>query len=368
MKQFIAFIRKEFYHIFRDKQTMLLLLAMPVVQILIFGFAITNEVKNSPIAVLDNSKDVMSQYITRRLNAGEYFNVVQVLNDQRELEHAFQRGDVKMVVVFPEKFEETLLHTGSVQVQMITDASDPNEANSITAYASSIIRDCQTELMSPGGSLLQIVPNVKMQYNPELKGTYNAVPGVMGLILMLVCAMMTSVAIVREKELGTMEVLLVSPLKPVYIILAKAVPYLVLSFINVLTIIALAVWVLGVPVSGSLALLLFVSLLFIITCLSLGLVISTFTDSQQAAMLISMMGLMVPTMLLSGMMFPIENMPGILQVVSNIVPAKWYIIMIKSVMIKGLGVGSVLFEMSVLTGMTLLLLLACAVRFKTRLE
>lgn len=365
---FLVFVRKEFYHIFRDKRTMLILLGMPIVQLILFGFAITNEVKNAKIVVFDPSNDVATRRITRQLDASQYFKVARYVNNQQELEHAFQDGTISMAVVFDERFNENLQHTGKAQLQLLTDATDPNTATQLVQYASSIIGDYQQELMEQNKVPYQIQPEVKLLYNPQMKAAYNFVPGVLGMILMLICAMMTSIAIVREKEMGTMEILLVSPMKPIYIILAKAVPYFTLSAVNLITVMLLSVFVLNVPVAGSLFWLFVVSLLFIFVSLSIGLLVSTLVSSQMAAMLASAMGLMLPVILLSGMIYPIENMPAILQVISNIVPARWYISAVKGLMIKGVGVMAVGKEVTVLAAMAVVMITISMKKFKIRLE
>lgn len=365
---FLAFVRKEFYHIFRDTRTMLILLGIPIIQIILFGFAITTEVKNSKIAIYDPAKDIATKTIIERLDNSKYFDVTNYISNHSEIEKLFKKGDVNLVVVFGERFNETLLHTNKAQIQIIADATDPNIAASLTQYASSIIGSYQQELMAQKNIPYQIMPEVKLLYNPQMKGAYNFVPGVLGMILMLICAMMTSIAIVREKEIGTMEVLLVSPMKPIFIILAKAVPYFVISATNMATVILLSVFVLDVPVAGSLFWLIMVSLLFIFVSLSLGLLVSTLTDSQIAAMLISGMGFIMPVMLLSGMIFPTENMPAILRIISNIIPAKWYIISVKNIMIKGLGFNGVVREMAVLLLMATVFITISLKKFKNRLE
>ncbi len=368
MNQFTAFIKKEFYHIFRDSRSLLLLLLMPVTLMIIFGFAVTNEVKKNNLAVFDSAKDEVSQKIIAHLNASNYFDVVFDVHNKAELERVFQENKAKIIVVFPANFNKTLIATNKAQIQIIADGTDPNLATALTNYASSIILDYQQDLIKQAKVPYQISPEIRMLYNPSLKGAYTFVPGVMGLILMLISAMMTSVAIVREKELGTMEVLLVSPLKPIVIIIAKVIPYLIISFINVITILLLSVFVLDLPVQGNIFLLLFECMLFIVSCLALGLLISTAAQTQQVAMLISMMGLMLPTMLLSGFMFPVENMPLPLQIISTIVPAKWFVIAVKSVMLKGLGFSSVWKENLILLGMTLFFIGVSVKRFKIRLE
>lgn len=351
----------------RDRKTLLILFGMPVVQILIFGFALTNEVKNSNIVIVDYAKDIVSQEIITKIEASRYFQIEKSLSGSDELEAAFKNGKIKMAVIFPEGFSNELLHQNKAQIEVIADASDPNTATTLTNYISSIINDYQQQLNSNNDISYRIQPEVKMLYNPQLKGAPNFVPGVMALVLMLVCVMMTAIAIVKEKETGTMEILLVSPFRPIMVILSKAVPYLLLSMINVIIILLLSVFVLDLPIKGSILLLFAESILFIITCLTLGIFISVKTDSQQTAMLISLLGMLLPTLLFSGFLFPIENMPVPLQVISNIVPAKWYYIIVKSIMIKGLGFSYIWKETLILIGITLFLLFISLKSFKIRL-
>lgn len=368
LSTFLAFVRKEFYHIFRDTRTILILMGIPIIQIVLFGFAINTEVKDCKIAIYDPSKDISTQRIAERLNTSEYFNIVEEIKSPKDINNIFKEGKISLVIVFSEHFNESLMHNGKAQVQLIADATDPNIATNITNYASAIISNYQQDLMGEMKVPYRIHSEVKLLYNPQMKSSYNFVPGVLGMILMLICAMMTSIAIVREKEMGTMEVLLVSPIKPIYIILAKVVPYFVLSCVNLTSILLLAVFVLNVPVMGSLFWLVIVSLLFIFVSLALGILVSALTDSQLAAMLISAMGFMMPVMLLSGMIYPTENMPIILQYISNIIPAKWYITSVKDLMIKGADVSAVMNEMSILAGMAVILIALSLLKFKNRLE
>jgi ABC-2 type transport system permease protein len=367
MKQFIAFINKEFHHILRDPQTLLILLGMPVVQIILFGFALTNEVKNSRIAVLDLAKDRSSQALVTEIAASRYFDIEEGLHSYKDIGPAFKEGKIKMALIIPSSFAAELEHQHEAPVQLIADASDPNVANTLTNYASAIIHDYQSRITENRNLPYTINTELRMLYNPQLKGAYTFVPGVMAMVLMLVCTLMTAITVVREKERGTMEILLVSPMRPLKIIVAKAVPSLLLSVINVASILLLSVFVLEVPVNGSLLLLVFESVLFTLTCLAFGLLISAATDSQQTAMFISLIGMFLPTIMLSGFMFPIENMPLPLQLVSNVVPAKWYYLIVKDVMIKGVGIGSIWKETLVLAGMMLLLLILAIKKFKIRL-
>lgn len=368
MKQFFFFIQKEFYHVVRDRRTLFILFGMPLMQILIFGFALTNEVKNARIAILDNSKDEISREIIHELEASRYFDIVQNLEGEQSLVRAFQEGVIKLAIVFPPQFQRSLLHENRADVQLIADATDPNIANTLANYAAAIILDYQNNMKGQQEFPYAINTELRMMYNPQLKGSYNFVPGVMAMVLMLVCAMMTSISIVREKEMGTMEVILVSPMVPIRMIIAKMVPYFLLSAVNIASILLLSVFVLDVPIRGNLVLLVSECLLFTITVLALGLLISSVTDSQQVAMLISLMGLFLPTVMLSGFMFPIENMPLPLRTISNVVPAKWFYNIVKNVMIKGLSFKYVWKETLILAGMTVFFLFVSIKKFKSRLE
>lgn len=357
-------MKKEFYHIFRDSRTTIIMLVIPIVLVVLFGYAISTEIKSTRLVVLDHSRDYLTQRITDRLAANEYFEFYKQAADYSEVEELFRQDKIRIAVIFPPGFAGNI-GTGS-EVQLLIDASAPNEATALIAYATSIIN---TEL-SKGTTLSSsgIVPVVRLLYNPQMKDAYNFVPGVMGMILILICSIMTSVGIVREKEYGSMEVLLVSPLKPIYIILAKAAPYLLISLVNILTILGLAYFLLDVPIRGSLLLIILLSLLYALVALCLGLFVSTIANTQKAAMLICGMVLMLPVILLSGMMFPIENMPWILQFISNAIPARWYIVALRDVMIKGLGVMDILPEISILLSMVVGLIALSVKRFKIRLE
>lgn len=369
MKQLIVFIRKEFLHVFRDRKTLLMLFGLPIAQIVLFGFALSNEIKDSKIVVVDYARDEVSSQLINKISSSKYFDVQQTIQSADQLQASFKKGLIKMAVVFPANFSKDLLHTNKATVQVIADASDPNVATAITNYVTQIINDYNTQQSNAGGSQpLQIVAETQMLYNPELRGAPNFVPGVMAMVLMLVCTMMTSVAIVKEKELGTMEILLVSPFKPIYIIISKLMPNLIISIVNLFIILILSSIFLDLPVKGSVILLVFASTLFILTSLSFGLLLSITAQTQQAAMFGSLMGMMLPTMLLTGFLFPIENMPWPMQVLSNLVPSRWYFIIIKRVMLKGLGITAVWKEMLILTGMTLFLFTISMRRFKIRLQ
>lgn len=367
MKQFFSFVKKEFYHIWRDKRTMFILLGMPVVQIVIFGFALTNEVKNSKFAILDNAKDESSMALTEQLDASRYFELEKNLTSVGQVEEEFRKGKIKLAVIFPPRFSEDLKHFNKASVQLIADASDPNVANTLTNYASSVIMDFQNRITGNKKMPYTITTEMRMLYNPQLKGAFNFVPGVMAMVLLLVCTMMTAITIVKEKEMGTMEIMLVSPMRPQLVVLAKAVPYLLLSIVNISTILLLSAFVLEVPINGSIVLLVGESILFTLVSLSLGLLISAGAGSQQTAMFISLVALFLPTVMLSGFMFPIENMPLPLRTISNIVPAKWYYTIVKSVMIKGLGLQAIWKETAILGGMMLFFLAMAIKKFKIRL-
>lgn len=368
MKQFSVFVQKEFYHILRDKWTVAILLLLPIIMLILFGYAITTEVRNSRVVVYDPSRDAATQNIIARLDASEYFSVEETVNDPQKLEQYFREGTAALAIAFSERFYQHMMHTGEAQIELIADGSDPNNAVTVINYATQIILAYQQELFRTNAVPYQIRPEIKLLYNPQMKGAYNFVPGVMGMIMILICAMMTSVSIAREKELGTMEILLVSPMQPLMIILAKAVPYFVISVVNVTNILLFAVFIMNVPLAGSLFWLIVLSLIYIFLSLALGLLISSVVNKQLIALLISGAGLIMPIMLLSGMIFPVENMPLPLQIISNVIPARWFIVAVKKLMIKGLGFSSITKELLILSSMALFFIIVSLKKFKMRLE
>lgn len=359
MKQFISFVIKESRHILRDKRTMLILFGMPVVMMLLFGFAISTDVKNVRTGVVTSSIDHQTQSMIEALSASEYFDILYNVSTPQEAERLIRNQKIDMAIVFSSDFASK--HEG---LQIITDGADPNMAQQYSNYATQIL---SSYIGLPGKTPSSIV-NSKLLYNPQMKSAYNFVPGIMGMLLMLICAMMTSISIVREKERGTMEVLLVSPVRPIMIIIAKAVPYLILAFIILITILLMSKYILGVPLAGSLFWIIGISGIYILLALSLGLLISTVANTQLVALLVSAMVLLMPCVMLSGMMFPIESMPKILQWISALMPPRYYISAMRKLMIMGVGVGSVMHEIIVLIGMTLFFLSMALFKFNNRLE
>ena len=352
MKQFLSFILKEARHILRDKRTMLILFGMPVVLMLLFGFAITNDVKNVRTVVVTSQTDHLTQQAVQRLAASEYFVITATVATPAEAERLIRNQKADLAVVFAPRFAST--RSG---VQLLVDGSDPNMAQQWTTYAQQVVA---------GNSSSRV--NQKLLYNPQMRSAYNFVPAIMGMLLMLVCAMMTSISIVREKERGTMEVLLVSPVRPLLIIVAKAVPYLMLAFVILTTILLMGRYVLGVPLSGSVFWIFVISVIYILLALSLGLLISNIAQSQLVALLLSAMVLLMPVIMLSGMLFPIESMPQILQWISVVIPPRYYIDAMRKLMIMGVGITDVLNDVVILSAMTVVLLSVALATFKNRLE
>ena len=356
-------------HIFRDPRTMIIIFGIPVVQLMLFGKVISTDIQDAKIAILDQSHDNTTKKITSKLLSSGYFVLANEMQAGDDVEDVFRKGTVKMVVNFGPNFEQNLEREGKEDIQLLADASDPNTARILTSYAGGIINDyVKKEKLQNIQLPNQINVEVRMLYNEGLKSVYMFVPGIMAMILMLISAMMTSISISKEKELGTMEVLLASPLKPIQIVLGKVTPYLLLSFINALTIILLGVFVFGVPIKGSFFLLMGESFLFILMALSLGILISTVAPNQMVAMFISLLGLMLPTILLSGFMFPIQNMPLPLRIVSNIIPPRWFIVIIRNIMLKGTGIMYIWKETLVLIFMSFAFIALSIKNFKIRLE
>jgi len=369
MNRFIGFVKKEFLHIFRDYRTLFILFGIPAAQILIFGFAVSMDIKNAGVAFLDLSHDEITRKLSDKIISSGFFKRTENLLNYNDIDGVFRKGKTKAVIIFEENFGKKLVSEGKASLSIIADGSEPNTATLVTNYTMAIVNDFNIEF---AGSALtnsaRINPEVKMFYNPNLKSHFMFVPGVITLILILICALMTSVTITREKEFGTMEVLLVSPLRPIQIILGKVMPYFILSFINVLLILLLSWIVFGLPVKGSILLLLAESMLYILMSLTLGILISTISNTMQQAIFISLIGLMLPTILLSGFIFPIENMPKIYDYISMIMPPRYFIIIIKNIMIKGTGLMYIWKETLILIVMTIVFTGISVRKFKIRLE
>ncbi|MBK7131841.1 MAG: ABC transporter permease [Bacteroidales bacterium] len=369
MKRFIGFVKKEFLHIFRDYRTLFILFGIPAAQILIFGYAVSMDIRNAGIAILDLSHDEITQKLTDKLISSDFFRETENLLNYNDIDKVFKKGETKAVIIFEEGFGKRLTSEGRASLSIIADGSEPNAATLVTNYTMAIVNNFTAEMAGPGAApSITILPEVKMFYNPELKSHFMFVPGVITLILILICALMTSVTITREKEFGTMEVLLVSPLRPIQIILGKVMPYFILSIVNVILILILSWLVFGLPVKGSIVLLLAESMLYIMMSLTLGILISTVSSNMQQAIFISLIGLMLPTILLSGFIFPIENMPVIYDYVSAVLPPRYFITIIKNIMIKGTGLAFVWKETLILTVMTLVFIGLSVRKFKIRLS
>lgn len=364
MNRFYAFVKKEFLHIFRDKRTLVILFGIPIVQLLLFGYALSNEVRNVKVVVADYAKDDQSREIINRIQASPWFQLVGTVESPAQYESLLRSGKVKEIIVFEPEFAHKLKHDGRASIQLIADASEPNAAQLVINYTTAIINS-QTAAQ-PSGTGIEI--KTRMLYNEDMKESYNFIPGLMAMILMLISAMMTAITITREKETGTMEILLASPLKPIQIILGKVTPYMILSLINATIIIGLGTSLFGVPIKGSLVLLMFEVVLFIFLALSLGILISTVAANQMTAMSISGFGLMLPTILLSGFIFPIKNMPIPLQVISNLMPPRWFIEINRMVMLKGADLTLVWKQTLILMVMSAVCILISMKKFKIRLE
>ena len=352
MKQFISFIIKEAKHIVRDKRTMLILFGMPIIMMLLFGYAVRNDVRNVRTVIVMSNTDYITQQAVDRLSASEYFTITQVVATPIEAEQAIRDQKADLAIVFGKDHA-----SGHSDLQFIVDGADPNMAQQWTQYANAVITN-------PNNGLV----NTKLLYNPQMKSAYNFVPAIMGTLLMLVCAMMTSISIVREKERGTMEVLLVSPVRPILIVIAKVIPYLVLAFIILIVILLMANSLLGVPLQGSVFWIFVISTIYILLALSLGLLVSNIAKTQLVALLLSAMVLLMPIVMLSGMFFPIESMPKVLQYVSAIIPTRYYTSAMRKLMIMGVGVRQVMHEMMVLICMLIGLLGLSFAMFNKRLE
>ncbi len=364
MRGFLKFVKKETLHILRDSRTMLIALLMPVVQILLFGFAISTEVNNVNVAVVVPKWSEEIRNAVEKLSANPYITYKGAIGEH-DVDRYLRSGEADAIVFFAHDYDNIIQQwksqaTGQPAMQFIMDASNTNVAQAGAGYLSNIL----------GGALQESTSLVEthMLFNPQMKSAFNFVPGIMGMIFILICAMLTSVSIVREKETGTMDVLLVSPARPLQIILAKMVPFFVLSCINLTTILLLAHYVLGIPMTGNLGSIIMISLVYLALSLALGLLVSTIASSQIVALLISAAVMLMPIVMLSGMMFPIENMPAVIKPISAIVPARWYIDAMRKLMIQGAPLGMILKDFVILIIMTIGLIAIALKNFKDKLE
>jgi ABC-2 type transport system permease protein len=362
----IGLLRKEAYHIRRDRRTLAVILFMPFVQVILFGFAIRTDVTDIRLAIVDPAPDHVTLAIRSRFAATESFRLTAAVPRVEDLEPLFERGRAQQALVFASGFAERLARGLPASLLIITDGTEPNTGSTAQSYALAVVQAYERELGGPASGV-RIVPAVRMRFNPTRESSNLFVPGLIAFVLTVISALMTAISLTREKETGTLEALLVSPLRPWHIIVGKVAPYLVVGFVSVLLVIAEARLIFGVPLAGSLWLLLAEGLLFILVSLALGILISARTSSQRVAMMGAMIGTMLPTMLLSGFIFPIESMPLPLQVVSNVVPARWFVEIARSIMLKGVGLAYLWQETLVLMGMAAVLLTVSTRSFSERL-
>lgn len=368
MNRFLAFIRKEFYHIFRDPRTLVILFGIPIAQLMLFGYVMTNEVRDVKIAIIDHSKDDLSKRLSQQILSSGYFQLTAIPSSERDYETLFRSGKAKEIIVFEPDFAQNIIRYGKGGMQIIADASEPNAAQLIVNYTTSIANNFIREEYMKNNPATGIDIKVRMLFNENMRDAYNFIPGLIAVILMLISAMMTAITIAREKETGTMEILLASPLKPIQIILGKVVPYMILSILNAFVVLIIGNLVFHVPIVGSFGLLFAEILLYIFLALSMGIMISTFVNSQLSALAISGFVLMLPSILLSGFIFPVKNMPIALQVLANLMPPRWFIEINRTVMLKGGDLSTIWPHTLILLGMSVLFILISIKKFKIRLE
>jgi ABC-2 type transport system permease protein len=385
-------LRKEAFHILRDRRTLVVITLIPILQVIIFGAAIRTDVEHIRLAIVDPAPDAITLGLRGRFAATDTFQIVHVASVSSAVDPLFQRGEAQAAILFEPGFATRLGQGLPAHVQIIADATEPNTGSSIQAYALQVIQGFERELQSGSGmpelklgptygmptygmptsgirgQPVRIVPQVRTRFNPTRESSNLFVPGLMAFVLTIISSLMTAISLTREKETGTLETLLVSPLRPWQIIVGKVTPYLAIGFISVVGVIVEARLVFHVPLVGNLALLLAEGLLFILVSLSLGILISARTSSQRVAMFGAMLGTMLPTMLLSGFIFPLESLPWPLRALSNVVPARWFVTVARGIMLKGIGLEYLWRETAVLAGMALVLLALSTRSFKPRLE
>ena len=367
MAALVGLLKKETYHILRDRRTLVVITLMPIVQVIMFGYAIRTDVEHVRVAIVDPSPDYATLALRARFGATSAFRIVGVLPRSEDVDPLFQRSEAQVAVVFEPDFAGRLGRGLPARIQIVTDATEPNTGSTVQAYALQVIQGYAREIQAGAGAV-QIVPQVRTRFNPTRESSNLFVPGLMAFVLTIISSLMTAISLTREKETGTLETLLVSPLRPWQIVVGKVAPYLLIGFVSVIGVIIEARIVFNVPLVGSVTLLLAEGLLFILVSLSLGILISARTSSQRVAMFGALVGTMLPTMLLSGFIFPLESLPWPLRAVSIVVPARWFVTVARSIMLKGVGLTYLWRETVVLLVMALALLTLSTRSFKERLE
>lgn len=355
-RRVIGFIKKEFIHILRDRRTLIMIFGIPIIEILLFGYVIRTDISNINIGIVDYSNGSMSQLIVNKLKGNRYFSHVQYLNNYQEADLLFKKDKLQEVIIFDKMIEDS--DSPDTSIQILLDGSNPMVSQLILSYTINVMRE--------GDDL--VFPEYRMIYNESLKSTYMFVPGVMALVLLLISAMMTAITLTKEKENHSFEMLLISPIKPIEVIIGKLTPYLILSFVNSLLILLLSKYLFHLPFLGNNASLFLLILIYILLSLGLGLLISIISKTQIVAMLFSLVVLLMPTMLLSGFIFSIANMPLPLQWLSNIMPAKWFIICFKGIVVQGLGLHDLFYPFLILVVMTVALILISVNKYSTYLD
>jgi ABC-2 type transport system permease protein len=370
----ISIIRKEFIQIWRDPRTLVIILIIPIVQLFLLGYSATSDIKNIQLAVFDQSRSAESRALLESYQAADYFVVSHYLESEDEARALIEKGDARAALIIPPDFGQRLAE-GEAQVSFILDGSDPTVASTSLSAARLIGQAYATEILAETiastGQKFELQPPVDVRtnvwYNPDLISAYFMIPGVIGMILFAITAILTATAVVRERERGTIEQLIVTPIRSWELIVGKITPYVLLAFLDMIEVLAIGHWWFGVPIRGSLALILLTSGIFLLSGLGIGLFASTIANTQQEAMLIVWMTLL-PAIFLSGFFFPLQAMPQILQWVSMIIPLRYYLVIIRALLLKGVGLEMILNEVLALVAFAVVIMTAASVRFHKRLD
>ena len=363
----IPILKKEFRHILRDPRTLGIALLMPILMMLIYGYAISFDVKNIKLGIIDRDRSASSRDIIHAFTNSGYFKPVASLKNREQVEELMLNRKIVVALVIPSGFSEQIKTKKNTDVQLLIDGSNANNATIIINYARMILATYSLEkniaFLKPAISIRS-----RVWYNPDLRSTDFIVPGLVAIILMMICALLTSIAIARERETGTMEQLLVSPIKPFEIVIGKVIPYVILAFTNGVLIVVFSKLLYNIPIRGNILLLILLSIVYLYASLNLGLVISARAKTQQVAMMLALLITLLPSVLLSGFIFPIFSMPTVLQWLAYLVPAKYYLVIIRGILLKGIGIENLWQPTLWLFGFGTLFLLIAIKRFQTKLE
>ena len=376
MRIILNIIRKEFLQLKRDPKMFAIVLIAPVFQLIFLGYAVNMDVEKVPTVIFDQDRTETSRDLLQRFSGNRYFEFVEQVDNYNDFQYSIESGEAWLGIVIPYDFEKSIVRNETGKLQAIFDGSDGNKASIISGYLQKVITTYSVELLDSKmkkhgkfrSPISTVEPEIRAWYNPELVTRDYMVPGIVGLLLSIITLILTSLAIVKEREIGTLEQIIVTPIKPTQLIIGKLIPFAILGFVAVIIVLLAMTFVFNLPPRGSILLLFFSTFLYILSTLGLGIFVSTVSKTQQQAMMLAIFVVLLPMTFLSGFAFPIENMPVIIQGITYAIPLRYFMTIIRGIILKGIGVSELWFELSMLLAIGIFVLTLSSLRFQKRMD